>query len=89
MKHFNIRYLIKKKEETCSTINQPQSGHPRKLDTRQRRTIVKESFLNSRELAVDVASKSGTIVIPQIIRNILFNVNIRRGVPRKNHLLVK
>ena len=83
----NVRYLIKKRKETGSTINKPQTGHPRKLDTRQRRTIVKESsknlFLNWRELAVDVASTK-TIITSQTIRNIFYDGNIlERGSWKK------
>lgn len=83
----SVRYVIKKKKETGSTINKQRTGRPRKLDPRQRRAIIKESsknpFLSARELAVDVASTSGTIVTPQTIRNILHSANIRGRAPRK------
>ena len=88
---YNVRYVIKKKE-TGSTINKPRTVHPRKLDTRQRWSIIREPsknpFLCDRELTVDVASRSGTIAT-QTIKNILHGANVRERAPRKKHLLGK
>ena len=53
-----VRYIMKKKKETRSTINEPRTGCSRKLDTQ-----AKESY--HKELAVGVALTSGTIVTPQ------------------------
>ena len=38
----SVRYVIKKKKEIDSIINEPRIGPPRKLDIRQRRAIIKE-----------------------------------------------
>ena len=76
---------MKKKKNSDSTVNKPRTRNPRKLDTRQRRAIVKESsknhFVSARALDTDVASTPRSIFTPQAIRNILHDSNIRERTP--------
>lgn len=90
----SVRFVIKKKKDAGSTANQSQYNRLRKLNERQKSDIIKQSSknpsLSASELAADVASRSGSIVTSQTIRNIPHTVNIRGRVPRKkNNISVK
>lgn len=83
----SVRYVIKKKEESGTTETKARSGRPKKLDSRQQRSIItqisKNPFLSAQQLATDVASTSGTTVSSQTIRNILHKAQLRGRIPRK------
>ena len=84
----NVHYLIKKEKK--KTVNKPQTGRPRKLDTRQRTGIIKEftenPFPSARECRFNVGDSAYTTNNYKYSSWCKYS---RKSKSKKKHLLVK
>lgn len=84
--HATVQYIVNRQKEIETLSNRPRSGRPRKLDSNQRRailrTVVENPMTSAPKLAGMVNKDYGVNVVPQTVRNVLKRFGYNGCTPR-------